>query len=266
MARDELFAGLCFLGCVNGLGGRVIQSVSRLGWTAALLDSFDTSAIVWCACVIGLLFLMREEPDVIRSGDLAAVAVSLLLIMLPTAAMSWLAVAGLSLYMLLLTNPPPARRRGAVILLAVTVPMLWSRLALHLFAGPILKLDASLVGRVLGTGHTENMVGFADGSGYMVIISGCSWLANTSLAFLCWVTINELARRQWHLRNLLWCAAVCTAMIGVNVIRLSLMGSSVGYYNAIHSPVGDSVVNLMVMTLAIGMSLFGARDELFSRA
>jgi hypothetical protein len=266
MARDELFAGLCFLGCINGLGGHVIHSINRLGWTAAMMDSFDTSAIAWWACGIGLLFLMREKHDAIRPADLAVAAGSLILIMLPTPGMSWLAVTGLSLYMLLFTNPPPWRYRGAAILLATTVPMLWSRLAFHFFANPILKLDASLVGWVLGTDRAGNMVRFADGSGYMMIMPGCSSLANISFAFLCWVGISQVAGRRWKPRDLFWCGGVSAAMIAANVIRLSLMGLSAGYYTAIHNPWGENIVNLIVLSLAVGISLLGLRHEVFSRA
>ena len=48
--------------------------------------------------------------------------------------MSWVAVTGLSLYILLFANDGPERRRGALILLALTVPMLWSRLFFQFFA------------------------------------------------------------------------------------------------------------------------------------
>ena len=266
MARDELFAGLCFLACINGLGGRVIQSINRLGWTAALLDSFDTSAISWCACGIGLFFLLREKHDAIRAADVAVAAVSLILIMLPTAGMSWLALTGLSLYILLFTNPHPSRTRGAVILLAVTVPMLWSPLAFHFFGTPILKFDASLVGGVLGTDRVGNMVRFADASGYMTIWPACSSIVNVSYALVIWVVIAQMAGRRWSSLDLLWCAAVCAAMVIVNVIRLSLMGLSVGYYSAIHNPWGDSIVNLVSLSLAVGISLIGVRHALFSGA
>jgi hypothetical protein len=265
MARDELFAGLCFLASINGLAGRAIQSIIRFGWTAALWDSFDTSAIAWGACGVGLLFLMHEKHDAVRSADLVVAVSSLILVMLPTVGMSWLALTGLSLYMLLFTHPPPLRRRGAVILLAVTVPMLWSRLAFHFFANSILKFDASLVGFVLGTDRAGNMVGFADGAGYMIIISGCSSLANTSFAFLCWVTIKQVLGCRWRPRDLLWGAAVCFAMIAVNVTRLSLMGSSVGYYTAVHNSWGDNIANVIGLSLAIAISLYGVRHELFSR-
>jgi len=267
MARDELFAGLCFLGCINGLGARVIQSIKQLGWITALAESFDTSAIVWWACGAGLVFILREKQEAILPTDLVVATGALVLIMLPTGGgMSWLAVTVLCLYMLRFTKAPPSRRRGALILLAATVPMLWVGLVFHFFTNPILEVDASMVAWALGTDRLGNTVGFADASGYMTIWAPCSSLINAPYALLIWVVLGQVAGRRWSIRSLLWCSAICAATIAANVIRLSLMGLSVGYYTAIHSPWGDTVVNLILLSLAAGISLVGTRNELFSRA
>lgn len=267
MARDELFAGLGFLGCVNGIAGRIVQSIDLHGWTAALLGGFDVSAIVWCACGAGLLFVLREKPQPLHAADLLVAAGALFLIVLPAAAMSWAAVTGLSLYLLLFTNAPRARRRGGVILLAATVPMLWSRLAFHFLANPILKIDAAFVGWVLGTDRVGNMVRFADGSDYMMITPACSSLANISHGFLCWVLISQVAGRRWSSRDLLWCAAILATMIAVNTARISLEGLGMEYYRVIHNQwEGITAVNLLGLGLAVAISLYGVRRELFSRA
>jgi hypothetical protein len=263
MARDELFAGLCLLACANGLGARVIQSIYRLGWTGALLDSFDTSSIAWFACLAGLLFILREKQEPIQAADLAVAAGSLILIALPTGGMSWLAVTGLSLYMRLFTNAPLSRRRGAVILLATTVPMLWTGLAFRFFNNPLLDIDHPCMGLV--TARVCTMVSFADASGCMAIWAPCSSLLNVPYAFLIWVVAGQVAGRRRSSRDLLSCVAVCAAAIGVNVGRLSLMGLNVGYYTAIHNQWGDTFVNLIGLSLAVGISTFGVRHELFSR-
>ena len=85
-------------------------------------------------------------------------------------------------------------------------------------------------------------------------------------AFLTWVVAGQVAGRPWSSRDLLWCVAVCAAVIGVNVIRLSLMGLNVAYYTAIHNQWGDTFVNLIALSLAVGISTVGVRHELFSRA
>ena len=70
-SRDELFAGLYILGCVNGLLGRTILSVNYDGWMGALL-ALDINVIVLFACSSDKVdaavdcwggFIHRATPD-----------------------------------------------------------------------------------------------------------------------------------------------------------------------------------------------------------
>jgi hypothetical protein len=262
--RDEFFAGLYILGCANGLLGRILLTLNRDGWTGLL--EVDISVIVLFACFAGISVLLKEDGDEIRSADLAVGGVFLILVILPIFALSWLAMTGLSLYILVFANDRSARRRGALILLALTVPMLWSRLLFQFFAGPILTIDASLAAWLLGTDRIGNLVGFGDGSGYMFIAPACSFLANTSLALLCWVSVTQWARHQWSPMDILWSLLACTTVIAVNVARIALTGLSRGHYEAIHSPLGTMVWGAIILGVIIGISVLSARRELFSRA
>ena len=266
MPRDEFFAGLYILGCVNGLGLRVIQSVDQLGWTGALLATFQVSGIIWMACLAGVWLILRDKTDQIRLVDLVVGAGFLVLVTVPIGAASWVAVTALSLYILLFTNAHPSRRRGAVILLATAVPMFWSPLLFRFFANFILKLDASLVGWLLGTTRTGNMVRFADDFGYLVIFPACSSLANVSLAFLCWVMISQLTRHRWSPQDAAWCLLACASVIAVNVTRISIMGLSPAHYAALHNPQADLVASLIILAVTVACCLLGVRRELFSRA
>ncbi len=153
-----------------------------------------------------------------------------------------------------------------IVMLALTVPMLWSRLLFQFFAKPILDIDATLVAWLLGTDRIGNMVHFADGSGYMVVLAPCSSLANMSLAFLCWVSVTQWAKHRWSPMDLVWTAFACASVIAVNVTRISMMGLSRGYYEAIHSQWGDLVAGSVMLVLMVGFSVVGCRRELFSRA
>ena len=265
MPRDELFAGLYIVGCANGLLGRTIQSVRFDGWVGAILG-VDINVILLFAAFAGISALLGEEKDEIRTADFAIAVIFLGLVSLPIFPLSWVAVTGLSLYILLFANGGSERRRGALILLAMTVPMLWSRLLFQFFAKPILDIDATVVAWLLGTERVGNMVGFADGSGYLVVLPGCSSLANMSFAFLCWVSITQWARHQWSSMDILWSLLACASVIAVNVTRISLMGLSHAHHAAIHSETGDLVSNLVMLILMVGFSVLGARRELFSRA
>jgi hypothetical protein len=273
LSRAELFAGLFLLGCANGLAGRIGQSLTQHdGWVVAVLATFKISIIIFVACFAGVALVFRDKADEVRScddgvqlADLAVAAVFVALVLLPISPLSWLAVTALSLYILLFRGAGWSGHRGAIILLATTVPMLWSPLLFDFFATLVLQIDASLVGWLLGTHRSGNMVEFADHSTNLVIYPGCSSLANVSLAFLCWVTLSQSVRHKWHPQDLLWCLLTCTSVIAVNVTRISLMGLSLPYYHAIHNPLGDTITNAIIFGLTVGISVLGLRREIFSR-
>jgi hypothetical protein len=230
----------------------------------ALFNTFEISAIVLISCAAGISLVLRDRTIGIRSSEFVIGAGFVLLVILPIGPLSWLAVTALSLYIITSTNVASSRR-GAFILLAATVPMLWSRLLFQFFANLILQIDASLVGWILGTHRTGAIVGFADGSGVLVILPACSSLANVSLAFLCWVTVSQLVSHKKSPYDLLWCLLACISVIAVNVTRISVEGLSQWHYATFHSPWGDAVGNTIILGLLVGLSVLGVRRELFQR-
>ena len=263
--RNEFFAGLYILGLANGLVARGFSTAHFDNWAGVFL-SLDINVIVLFACFAGLSAIFYDSREQIRPTDLAVVPVFLVFTAIPIFALSWVAVTGLSLYILLFANGSAALKRGAVILLALTVPMLWSRLLFQLFAKIILDMDAWLVASLMGTERVGNMVSFADASGYMIVLPACSSLTNMSLAFLCWVSITQWAEHRWSAWDILWSLLVCISVIAVNVTRISLMGLSHRHYDMIHGDLGDMVANFIMLTLMIGFSVLGVRRELFPRA
>jgi len=264
--QAELFAALYVLGCLNGLAVQGALSVSQLGWTEAVLATFQISAIVWIAGAAGIFFLLHDTTGDIRLSDLVVGAGFLLLVMLPFAQLSWLAVTMLSLY-IIYTSSSGWLRRGAIILLVTTIPVFWGGLLLDLFSSRILTLEASMVSWVLGTPQSGHLVRFADNSGTLAINPGCSSVVNISLAFLCWVTIYQWARHRWSARDILWCGLVCGSAIALNVLRLSIMGLSHSHYTAIHGNLlADTITNTILLGLVITISVLSVRHELFSSA
>jgi len=264
ISRNEFFAGLYLLGCVNGLLGRFLQALNFEGWEGAA-SSLDVNVVVLFACFAGISAILSEKRDEIRSLDLAVAGFYLLLVSLPIFPLSWVAVTGLSVYILFFANEDDDRKRGAIILLALTVPMLWSRLLFQLFGKLILDIDAFLIASLLGTDRMGNMVGFADGSGHMVVLPACSSLANMSLAFLCWISVTQWAKHRWSVTDIFWSSLACGSVIAVNVTRISLMGLSKAHYTAIHGEWGDMITNSIMLVLMVGCSIMGARREIFSR-
>ena len=263
--RHDLFAILFIVGCANGLLGRVVQSFQFSDWEGAL-SSADINVIMLLACFAGISLVSAKTSEVVQPRDLVVALVFLILVILPIFPLSWVGVTFLSLYILAFANNDRERVRGALILLAMTAPMLWSRLLFQIFAKPILDIDASLVSLLLGTPRTGNMVGFLDGSGYMIVLPACSSLANMSLALLCWVTITQWVGHRWTARDVIWAALACASVIAVNVTRIGLMGLSHRHYEIIHSSWGDMITNSIMLALMVGVTVLGARREIFARA
>jgi exosortase/archaeosortase family protein len=264
--RDELFAGLCILACANGLWGRVVMAVREGGWQGAVF-SLDISAFVLFACVGTVWLLLRDKNGEIRSGDLAVTLALIVFIILPIPALGWMALTGLSLYILLFSNGSSSRKRAAILMLAITVPMLWTPLLIQFFERPVLGLDASLVAWLIGSYRTGNMVAFNHGFGYVQIAPACSSITNLSLAFLCWVGVMQLADRRLSAEDILWALLVCFSAIAVNVMRIALVAHSREYYELFHNQYWDvtsAVANVLTMAAAVGFSVLGARRELFS--
>lgn len=266
MDRNTYFAGLFALACANGFGSRMIESARDIGWATAVLSTFEISVVVWLSCAAGLALVMRDRGGEILPADIAVGAVMLVLIVLPIGGLSWLAVAILGGYLAFYSDPASTVRRGAAILLAVTVPMLWSRLLFRCFANLILQIDASLVSGMLGTSRNGNLVRFVDDSGTLAIVPYCSSLHNVSLTILAWVAINQWLDRRWLHSDWQWIALAVVAVVAVNVTRMSLMAMSAANYQVIHGYWGDIVVNLLTLFAVVGFCVIGVRRELFARA
>jgi hypothetical protein len=264
LPRGQYFAGLFILGCVSGLTSRVIQSVYRLGWANALFHTFEISALVWASCIAGIMLVLHDRRVGVSALELAIGAGFAFLAILPIGPLSWIAVAGLSLYIVFSTDIDTSRR-GAIILLATTVPMFWSRMLFQFFANLILAVDASLVSWLLGTQRTGNFVEFADHSSQLVIFPGCSSLANVSLALLWWVTLSQLVSHRKSVYDYFWCLLACAAVIAVNVTRITICGLSEWHYATFHSQWSDAVTNVIILCLIGGICALGVRRELFQR-
>src|SRR5712671_2374416 len=100
ISRNEFFAGLYILGCVNGLMGRILLAMnSAEDWTGIL--GVDISFIVLFALYGGISTLLGAEKEELRSADLAVGAIAFICFILPVFALSWVAITVVSLYVLL---------------------------------------------------------------------------------------------------------------------------------------------------------------------
>jgi len=143
------------------------------------------------ACITVILSSDRRED--LRVLDLMVAIPFLALVTLPIFPMSWLAVTGLSFYILLFANGNSERTRAAVDPARAHGPDVVEPLCcFQFFAKTILDIDATLVASLLGTTQTGNMVQFADGFGLHGGVCRAVLRSPTCrFAFLCWVAITQ---------------------------------------------------------------------------
>jgi hypothetical protein len=265
IGRNGFFAGLFLLAVANGLAAKAADAVHRLGWTDAVLGSFDVSAIVLIACAAGLWLVWHSRSEAVAAVDLVAGLGAVALIAVPIGGLSWVAIDGLAVYALWRAGGDPGLRRGAMVLFAVTVPMLWSSLLFQFFANVILQADAALVAWLVGTARSGNMVRFVSGEGNLVIFPACSSLANMSLAVLSWVVISEWVGHRRSLWDVLWTGLACGSVVAINVARMALMAVDLRVFELVHSDLGDAVAATMIFAAIVGWSLVGVRREISFR-
>ena len=133
------------------------------------------------------------------------------------------------------------------------------------FANFLLDLDARFVSSLMGTNRFGNTVGFADGSGTMIITPACNSFSNISMALLCWVTVTQWAKHRWSPTDLVWCFMACVSVVAINVMRIAITGQSQANYELIHNEWGEMVLGTIMTIFIIGFSVLGARRELFPR-
>jgi len=263
--RGEFFAGLFILGISNGIFERITWTIANVTIENAILGTFGISVLVWVACFIAVSLLLRQPPEPLTRNDLILGLAVTAAVLFPSAKASWIALTGLGLYGLRWFEFGTPARRAAFVILAVTVPMFWSRLVFAMLSDLILQADAILVSLIVGTERVGNTVGFADNSGFLLIQPPCSSLADVSLAVLGWALFTQALVRRLSLKDVWWCLATCSVVLVINVTRIALIGLHREDFELLHGAVGTGVAGFLAIVAIVGINLIRVRGDLFAR-
>ena len=258
-------AGLLIFASVNGLAPRAINSVINWGWNYAVFDTFDVSVIVWGAWVSACYLALRaNDSNRVRPLDIIFGGFICLMVSLPIVQLSWFALAALSAYIFWTSPKGSLQRRSATIFFAICVPMLWGPALLALAAPALLQIDAFLVGAIMGTKQSGNLVTFVDGVHSMQIWPACSSFHNISQAALAWVALSQTLNRNLDLKDVFWCGLAVASAAAVNLARLSMMAISPEYFETVHGPLGAQAAGGLTIILIVVICMIGQRRELFA--
>ncbi len=138
------------MGFLNGIAHRAFAAIAA-DPANAVLGGFGISLVVWAALATAVYFLWGGPDRPFTWRDQAVAAVAIMMFLAPAAPLSWVALMLVGVHVAF-TSPQGSRHmRGAIILLALIVPMFWSRV---LFTLAQLPAGASeiLLWRRLGVG------------------------------------------------------------------------------------------------------------------
>ncbi|WP_141652431.1 hypothetical protein [Rhizobium grahamii] len=146
--------------------------------------------------------------------------------------MSWLGLCLIAIH-LRATAPDARIRRAVSLVFALTIPLFWSRLVVAAFNDTILHIDAQLVGWLIGTTTTGNVVPLADGSGSIFFAPGGSSMAKSLAAVSAAVFLN-LRSGLWSASTFVWTAASLATVVAI-LTRIGLIGIYPQQFDLIHS-------------------------------
>jgi exosortase/archaeosortase family protein len=264
LSRPQLFFWLILVASLNSFTGIALRTVPEHGLAYAIFELFGISAIVWAA-LAACLALLREAPaEPPRPGDFWIAAAAMLVAIAPVATASALALNVLALWMIATAGSGSALRRAGTIALAMTASLLWGRLLLALFSGPMLTADSWLVSWVTGAASTGNLIATSGAVGARIAVApGCSSWQGMSLAFLLWVTVNQYYRVPFGWGAAGWCALALAATVAINVLRIAAMVRFPAHIEEIHHGYGWHISMWTTLLAVTAICLVGARREVF---
>jgi hypothetical protein len=252
---NVVFAGLAVTGFLNGSVLRMKNALSD-DPVGAVLGTFGISVIVWVGIGFATAFLWASTGREFSRRDACMALGAFALFLVPAAPFSWIGLTLIAVYIMRGAAPASIHRRGAAILLAVTVPMFWSRLAFSLFGDVLLRIDAALVSAATGGYRVGNAIAFADGWGYYWIAPACSSVANISLAFLVYVLAREIPSGERRLPFRYGLLAIFS-VVALNIARMGITGISRAHYDLMHGPLGATLAGWLSLAAMTGICWWG---------
>jgi len=262
-SRGEIFAAAGILAALNAQADQIIGALTYLPLMDAILGFAGISVLIWAAMAAAWKIGSEDQTPLSGKRDLAILATIVALSFVPVSYAPKLGLLLCAGYMVATPRRSDAQRRAGLVMLALTGPLIWGRLLLHLFQAPILALDAHIVGAAIGSHVDGNVVQFAGGGDQFLVAGACSSVHNISLAILLWTTAAMLFRIRIGREYILIGCAMAALMFALNVLRLSAIGLFPGQFEFWHTGGGAAIfawAGLIGAGLLAGFGVLRATD------
>jgi exosortase/archaeosortase family protein len=262
--RHQLFFGLFLVTTLNGFAGHFVRAWSDADLLSAIFNLFGVSSILWVALAAGLHILFQQEQrQPVERGDLAVALALFAAALFPAPTASAAALAAGSLWAIFTSRAGSPLRRSGIIFLAITGSLLWGRLVLATFSGPLLEADAVFVAALVGAEHSGTCSGTGRSRTEWWVAPGCSSMQGMSLALVFWATVNQFFEVRFTWKAVACCLAALAATIAINVMRIGAMLRWPEQIDEIHHGWGYQLSMWVTLILVVAICLWGGRREIF---
>lgn len=261
--RAQLFALVIAVLAPNAVAAKVLQSFWETGAGPTIGSGLGVSWTFWLAAAACLRLAWTEAPAPIRAFDVWLAAGCVVAALVPISQASGLACTGLGLALLLDRRSGVRLKAAALVLLAISIQVLWSRLMMLFFIGPIADFDAHAVGLLIQRPVVGNEVMFVDGSQKMSILAACTSVQNVSLALMLYVAIVRTVRPSPRIAELWALLGLFATVVVINLGRLVLMAQSAPMFEMMHGGVGWSLAEAAITVAVLAWALASVRREIF---
>lgn len=217
--------------------------------------------IVW-GCALALLLRDKQSAPV-STAQMWAVLPLLGLSMMMSGTMLYIGLMLIGAVVVYGRDWSGNQRRFGVILIAIGLYRIGSRLVVLLLGDVLLRLDTALAGVMMaslvpGSSWSDNHITPPNDVGITVGMA-CSSFANLSLVSLCYTSIAILDGARWTRRNGFAVAGVWLAIILLNTVRLVLMARSLGAYEYWHNGAGADMFGVGLSLVTVALCSLGSR-------
>ena len=194
--------------------------------------------MIWVAMYAALKIGLADPPGEWTRRDAVVLSAVVILSFLPISFAANAGLLGCGIYLFATSRQGEPAWRVSLVLLALTSPLIWGRVLLHIFAVPILALDAQLVAAITASPVDGNLVRGASDAPRMLIGGPCSSVHNMSLAILLWTTAAVLLNIRIDRRYVAAGLAMVVFMFVLNVARLATIAVFPDQYELLHVGAG----------------------------
>ncbi|EAR62022.1 hypothetical protein [Neptuniibacter caesariensis] len=248
---------LCYIAVVNALLPAAVNTLQNQPLIQALLSGAGHSFVIWLCVFLSTKGLSTQISTLksLTKFQWFCVCCLCLLLLIPSAMLSWIACIGFSSIWLTQNTDRARNLIAPIMLIAIAIRDPVCQTFLNLFADQILGIDAVISGFILllisSTAEVSANTLTQTGGHSLLILTGCSAFTNLSLALLLWLCIS-LYRHKSLISEDIWRALIIILMIlTLNSLRLALMAINESWYELLHGPQAQQTIEITTIIISI---------------